>query len=238
MRCLGPECFNSDSIVRFRTQLGYDGGKSRPDMIGCDASGAARLLVESKFWAGLQPAQSSRYLNQIDSSAPGVLLFICPERRIEYLWPQVCSQLEDGEDAVELDPIDAIEGTRRAVVRDRDVHLVLFSWRLLLDRMSEAAEDSAVKSDVDQLRGLAQSENEKGFMPLTPDASAPDFEKRDGHFRRADCGGRSTRTKEKAVEHKGSHMGKNQGIPSALCEAQQGRTCLGWDRRRVPRRAL
>lgn len=180
---LGPECFNSDSVVRFTTQHGYDGGKSRPDMVGRDCSGAARLLVESKFWAGLQPAQASRYLNEIDPLAPGVLLFICPERRIEYLWPQVCRQLEEGHEGVELEHVDAIGSTRRAVVRDRDVIVVLFSWRLLLDCLGDAAEDSDVKSDVDQLKGLARRENEKGFLPLTPDASAADFKAQDDHFR-------------------------------------------------------
>ena len=181
---LGTDGAELEPVVRFLTQVGYDGGKSRPDMVGYRTDGKAHLLVESKFWAGLQPDQAHRYLEQMDPTIPGVLLFICPERRVEHLWREVRSQIEDGRDRVELERVEVRDGIRQAVVAGRDVRLILCSWNLLLTRLNEAADGSDVRSDLDQLRGLARHENEKGFLPLTPDASAPDFKLRDEHFRK------------------------------------------------------
>ena len=55
---------------------------SRPDIVGYDREDKRRLMVEVKFWAVLQPDQAGRYYEMLEKRGPGVLLFICPEKRI------------------------------------------------------------------------------------------------------------------------------------------------------------
>lgn len=176
--------FSPEPLLHLKTQVQYDDGKSRPDMVGYDSSHTERLLVESKFWAGLQPKQVSRYFGILEEAAdgPGVLLVICPENRAMYLWPEVKADMEEG--GRELKPFGSLGGTRRAEVVNSDKHLVMASWEVLLDRLDAVAETFEIRADIHQLRGLVQRLNDEAFPPLTPDMAAPDFDERDAHLRR------------------------------------------------------
>ena len=77
-------------ITRVETQVNEEG--SIPDMVGYGQRNCKRLVVESKFWAALQPDQAIRYLRLLDE--PGVLLFIAPDSRIETLWWETPSLIE------------------------------------------------------------------------------------------------------------------------------------------------
>ena len=175
---LGPEL-----TARVSTQVSED-SQSRPDMVGFDDENKKRLMTEVKFWAVLQPRQAWRYFQKLEESGPGVLLFICPESRIRYLWPEVCDQLtKDAEAPICLKEVPTSDGTRRAREIDTEKRVVMVSWEMLLDRLEAAVLDFGVKSDIHQLRGLVQQQNELAFPPLHPDASAHDFEVRNEHFR-------------------------------------------------------
>lgn len=60
------------------TQVGVpDGG--RLDLVGYDADDEMRLIIESKFWAGLLSGQVSGYVTHLASDGPVTLLFVAPE---------------------------------------------------------------------------------------------------------------------------------------------------------------
>ena len=157
-------------VVRVETQVVAE-DMSRPDMVGYDANNAKRLLVESKFWANLQPSQTSSYLRQID--APGALLFIVPDSRVETLWPEIVSQVEK-DTGTDPDFMETTDGTRRARINDTNKRLMMVGWVRLLDRMVVAvSEDSQVASDILQLRGLAERKDpylpgRSGSQELSP----------------------------------------------------------------------
>ncbi len=175
----GPEL-----TTRVSTQVSED-SQSRPDMVGFDEQGKKRLMTEVKFWAVLQPRQAWRYYQKLEQAGPGVLLFICPESHIKYLWPEVCEQLEqDPEAPISLKEVETSDGTRRANAVDTEKRVVIVSWEMLLDRLEATVLDFGVKSDIHQLRGLVQKQNEVAFPPLHAHATAHDFEVRNDHFRR------------------------------------------------------
>jgi hypothetical protein len=151
--------FVLEPLVRFETQVTYENG-SRPDMNGYDNSGAKRLLVESKFWASLLQGQASGYFDQLDEEGPGLLLFIAPESRLVTLWAEIERQMADASRDIEL--VETREGIRKAKVADSDKGLILVSWDLLLGRLMDAATgDPQSASDIQQLRGLAQRQDDE-----------------------------------------------------------------------------
>ena len=100
----GEESYDLDALVRFDTQVTYKDG-SRPDMVGYDAEGAKRLLVESKFWATLLGGQASGYFDQLEESGSAVLLFIAPTTRLEILWGEITRQMESGSKGIKLEEV-------------------------------------------------------------------------------------------------------------------------------------
>ena len=170
--------FAPASIARVETQVTDEDG-SRPDLVSYDRSGAKRLLVESKFWATILHGQASGYFGQLEESGPGVLLFIAPETRITTLWDEVKRQMASGEGALPLEPIGAPESVRKARAVASDKRVMLVSWALLLDRLAAAVpKDSLVASDIQQLRGLAQREDDEAFQPIHSDEFDPALPRR------------------------------------------------------------
>jgi hypothetical protein len=137
--------------------------RSRPDLIGRDRDGVVRLILEAKFWAGLTEAQPTQYLQSLP--APGVLLFIAPEARLDLLWPELRTRLrENGLEMVE----DGTELVRMIQVQGRT--LALMSWRVLLNNLLAATENSGELSsaaDVRQLIALCERMDTEAFLPLT-----------------------------------------------------------------------
>lgn len=166
--------FNIEPIVRVQTQVAYEDG-SRPDMTGYDKDNVKRLLVEAKFWATLLEGQASDYSQLFDGSGPSALLFISPELRIPTLWAEVRRQMEK---QCELETFDSSTGVQRAKVAGTDLHILLVSWRRLLDSMSASVVDDAVKSDIQQLRGLTQAEDAQAFLPIRSEEMSPSLARR------------------------------------------------------------
>lgn len=175
-RLLEEGDFKLDPISSVETQVTYEDG-SRPDMAGYDRGGSKRLLVEAKFWATLLEGQASGYIGQLEQTGPGVLLFIAPDSRIETLWAEIERQM--GEAGVQLEPIGTPAGTKRARVTGSEKHVMLVSWRGLLRSMAVAvAVDSSIASDIHQLLGLAEHQDETAFQPIRSDELAPSFPRR------------------------------------------------------------
>ena len=171
--------FGIESIARVQTQVTYKDG-SRPDMAGYDRHGVKRLLVESKFWAALMERQASGYASQFDEGGQAVLMFICPEARRQPLWAEIERQMDE---QGRLEDIDSPMGVQRAEVvwtepSDSQLHLMIVSWVRLLDRMDAQADDDGVKSDIRQLRGLAQRQDDEAFLPLHSEELGPDLGRR------------------------------------------------------------
>ena len=165
-------------IARVETQVSDEKG-GRPDLAGFDEHGAERMLIEAKFWAGLQPGQPNAYLKRFieaDATGPSALLFVAPAARLETLWDEVRRRAEAGEVEVSGAP-----DLKSAVVVGRECHLMLTSWEALLGRMAARAGEageSAVESDIRQLRGLANRMDEDAFLPLRSEEFAPEFPRR------------------------------------------------------------
>lgn len=177
-RLLRDQDFRMEPITAVRTQVTYEDG-SRPDMAGYDRNGAKRLLVESKFWAGLLLGQADGYFELLDEAGPGVLLFIAPDSRIETLWAEIRRQMETSDKGIRLEIIETGDRTRRAGVVGSDKQLMLVSWTLLLDALAAAASgDAKVSSDILQLRGLAQREDQEAFLPIHREELAPALPRR------------------------------------------------------------
>ena len=168
--------FELEPVVRFETQVTYEDG-SRPDMDGYDKNGAKRLLVESKFWASLLNGQASGYFDHLEEEGPGVLLFITPDSRLVTLWAEIERQMVDA--GKELELIETHENIRKARISDSDKGLMLVSWTLLLRHMADAVPgDSQIASDIRQLRGLAQQQDDEAFQPIHMEELAPSLPRR------------------------------------------------------------
>lgn len=171
--------FDVEPVARVRTQVSYEDG-CIPDMAGYDEDGRTRLLVESKFWAAFGDGQVSQYAQHLDQPGPAVLLIIGPEVRRQILWAEAKRQMAE---LGELGGIDSPEGVYRARVNrtipgNSELHLMMVSWAGLLDLMAAKSGDSAVLEDIRQLRGLAQRQDEEGFLPLNGEELSSGFARR------------------------------------------------------------
>ena len=152
-------------VAQVRTQdAGEDG---RPDLAGVDQDGEDRVLIEAKFWAGLTENQPGGYLRRLESAPqPSALLFVAPAKRTDVLWAELCRQLSKSASDVALDSHRDADGLRSATI-GTGRYLMLTSWRSLLDRMAtkaSAAADSHTETDIRQLQGLAEQQDEEAFL--------------------------------------------------------------------------
>ena len=165
----GEKSYPLGALHVFATQVTHEDG-SRPDMVGYDEEGGKRLLVESKFWATLLEGQASGYFGQLEDAGPGVLLFIAPATRLETLWGEITRQIVGEPDGLELKAVETPQQIHKARIigsNKSDKRLMLVSWPLLLDGLAAAVSpDSLVASDIQQLRGLVQREDEEAFQPI------------------------------------------------------------------------
>jgi hypothetical protein len=75
-------------LARFQSQAGDEQGNI-PDLIGLDTTGAERLFIENKFWAGLTENQPAGYLERLGAKGGGLLVFIVPSRRFGMVWTEL-----------------------------------------------------------------------------------------------------------------------------------------------------
>lgn len=151
--------------LRYRTQvcLGKD---ARHDLVGLDSSGKARVIIETKFWAGLTEAQPMGYLNHVGDG--GLLLFIAPRARLLTLWDKLMACIKE-KDAGFRPPEPhshvCIVGTRTLALR---------SWEDVLELLLKSEGLTAgTRHDVEQLKGLCDQMDTDAIQPLTEDELRP-----------------------------------------------------------------
>ena len=139
-----------------------------PDMVGYDETGEKRVLVEVKFWAKLTPRQPNDYIRHLSSDGPAVLMFLAPEERVRWLWPQLRERL-----TCEFGQLEEIDSERRCLrVEDSEKHLMIASWGSLLDSMAARTGDygeSGFETEIRQLRSLAKYADSGAFKPIRQD---------------------------------------------------------------------
>jgi hypothetical protein len=176
--------FHLESLTNFKTQVTHKDG-SRPDMIGYDQEGRKRVIVESKFWAGLLRGQASGYFGQLEEAGSGLLLFVAPGLRLETLWDEIKRQMTTGKDGVQLEEMETPERIHKARIAGSNKRLMLVSWDLLLTRLATAVpRDSVAASDIRQLQGLCQREDDAAFQPIHAEELGPSLARRIRWFNR------------------------------------------------------
>ena len=162
------------SIARVRTQA-TGGKRERPDLVGLDADGAERVLIEAKFWAERTKNQPNEYLKRLPKDRPAALLFVAPAARLEALWPELCQSADKQFTVIgATTPGDL----RAATVSGGERRLMLTSWAALLDLMeseSKSAGDVVAERDIHQLRGLTDRAEPAPYLPLHPEEMGPKF---------------------------------------------------------------
>ena len=155
--------------ARFKSQAVGLGGE-RPDLVGLDVRGHERVLVEAKFWAGLTDNQPVTYLARLEESGSesGVLVFMAPDTRLEALWPELSTRIVDSGRTIGGREIP-ISGVLAAPIGD--LHLVLLSWRTVLDHLAEDLAESGEKGLLESLGQLQvlcewESGEHKAFLPV------------------------------------------------------------------------
>lgn len=157
---------NIERIREIKTQGTLPDG-SRVDMVGYGMDKASPVFIEAKFFAPLTSNQPNSYLNYlIAQPTQSVLLFLTLESRIKSLWPELRTQVErDNKKLVE------VESERRCMrIEGTDCHLMVISWRALLDSMAvrtrAGQENPGIEADIVQLKGLTARLNDDQSRPV------------------------------------------------------------------------
>lgn len=162
-------------VIRARTEVAVEDG-GRPDLACSDRDGTQRLLIELKFWAGLTDKQPVTYLEQLPETGNSVLLVVAPSKRIETLWPELKRRVRDQMN-VEASDEQVDQDVRRTTV-ESGCHLMLASWRVLLEALesrTSGAGDMQAVNDIRQLSGLVEVQDSEAFLPLRPEQLDPEI---------------------------------------------------------------
>ncbi len=152
-------------ITHVRSQVSEADG-TRPDLVGFDKNDKERVLVEVKFRAALSPRQPNDYLDRLPDDGPAVLVFLAPEERIQWLWPELRDRVKEKPSG-----LTEIDSERKCVrVGDSQRHLMIVSWGGLLDCMAARSRDegeSDFETEIRQLRSLAKYAYIGAIQPIT-----------------------------------------------------------------------
>lgn len=150
----------------FRSQ-GRGEDQTRPDLIGRDGDGSNVLIIEAKFWAGLTEAQPNSYLEQLPLDKPGILVVLCPGKRLQTLWNKLI--LRCIEAGLQIGEATTLATEYRFTKVNKKDTLAIISWRTIIsvfEREAETASNQALLSDVRQLSGLCARMDSEAFVPL------------------------------------------------------------------------
>ncbi|MCC7368905.1 MAG: hypothetical protein IT306_10810 [Chloroflexi bacterium] len=148
---------------------------SRPDAderrqagpVGLDRHGAARVIVDGRFWSALPADQPVSALRQLAPHVESALLILAPPERFTALWAEVRRRCRlaglpvHGDHAIG----DPIRWTR---VGERQT-VILTSWSAVLAGARtrlQAAGDADTLAEIEQLAGLCAQLDGEAFMPL------------------------------------------------------------------------
>jgi hypothetical protein len=142
----------------------------RPDVVGRDASGRERLLIEAKFAAVLTDQQPIGYLKRLPLDVDGMLLVVAPTVRLATLWVELLRavpELAPNAPAPSAVPTGGILRVKAGA----HTTLALVSWRNLVSRVLDAlraADESLLARDAEQLLALTETMDSTAFAPLRP----------------------------------------------------------------------
>jgi hypothetical protein len=161
---LAAECgANLSVLVSFESQHGSQ-ECGIPDLSCRDESQTPRVVVESKFNAGLTKNQPSGYLKLLPSDSPGVVLFVVPRARKHFLWKQILQRCE-GKITAEPKPTESMLWAELSGGH----YVAITAWRTLLHRLETACADSQEPhrvNDIKQLQGLTDAMDIAAFVPM------------------------------------------------------------------------
>lgn len=144
------------------------GEDSRPDLTIHDTDSRVRVFIENKFWAALTEAQPVSYLSDLAEDPPSALVFIVPEQRVSTVWHELGDRCRQAE----LEWADAADNDSMKSARVGRKTMMIASWRVVLERLLEAARSAGhdtVRNDIRQLQGLAGQMDSEAFLPLRAD---------------------------------------------------------------------
>ena len=142
---------------------------SDEQLVGLDALGATRVVLNPRFWSALPDDQPARALRQLATHSESALLVLAPAERFTSLWAELrrrCRQAGlpvHGDHAVG-DPI------RWTKVGPHQT-MILATWSALLAGARTrllADGDLQTVTEIEQLAGLCEQMDAGAFLPLAP----------------------------------------------------------------------
>jgi hypothetical protein len=167
------------SDLTFVGQVGAE-GTGRPDIVGSDAGGVERLIVEAKFGAGLTEQQPGGYLRRLPADADSILLVVAPSARLPTLWVELLRAVPELAGFAPAPSAVGPAGLLHARIGTRTT-LALVSWRGLVTRVLDglrAAEEFTLAQDAEQLLALTEVMDSAAYVPVKPG----DLDQRTGHL--------------------------------------------------------
>ena len=137
-------------------------------LLGLDAEGVTRFVIDARFWSALAEGQPMQLLRQLTIGRGGALLILAPTSRFTSLWAELRRRCRLADLPVHGDHTagDPVRWTR---IGARQV-MILASWSALLAAARSrlmAAEDRNTRAEVEQLASLCAQMDADTFSPLT-----------------------------------------------------------------------
>jgi hypothetical protein len=165
-RLVGRTGIELPSLARFCSQAGDEQGNI-PDLVGLDAMGTERLLIENKFWAGLTVNQPAGYLERLPAEGGAVLIFVVPSKRLPIVWTELASSAMNR--STRLPNPEQLAGDLLFARLTSSTALAATTWNAVLDSIEAAARTSGEASaaaDIAQLRSLCDVMDNEAFLPV------------------------------------------------------------------------
>jgi hypothetical protein len=124
-------------------------------------TGDREVIIENKFWSGLTLNQPCVYLDQV-SGTNGLVLFVVPRKRRQYIWDKVQARCEAGER-----PINTVG--RRFIGETKGQYIAITSWEEMVDHLDRhTSENRELSVFVQQLRSLCKMAQKDEIAALDP----------------------------------------------------------------------
>ena len=126
-------CADFVQVERFLCQP-QNQPEAHPDLVGRDGDGPVRLVIEAKFFAGLTEQQPNGYIALLPEKGPSVLLFLVPQRKLDTLWPKICSKASESYELLEN---AGGPDWRCATIAETERYLMMATWGELTSCMNQ-----------------------------------------------------------------------------------------------------
>jgi hypothetical protein len=165
-RFVGRTGIELPALALFRPQAA-DGQGNIPDLIGFDGTGAERLFIENKFWAGLTANQPIGYLNRLPADGGALLVFVVPRKRLPMIWTELARSAIDR--AKQLPDPEQLADDLLYARLTASTAIAATTWDAVLNSLelsARAAGDASTAEDIAQLRSLCEVMDSEAFLPV------------------------------------------------------------------------